>query len=543
VLYSGLIVASPADLVCATCGARHAGPGAGLPDAQCVACGATLVRSDGPTLVPDGGPGPALTPTAPPTRRPPTALLPGRGGAAAAGSAEGPGGAVGAGGAGWSFQIEGQDVAIPGLSILEVIGQGGMGCVYRARHAASGRMVAVKVLSQKLATKESFVLRFRREARAQAQATHPNVVHVLDHGEHDGLFYMTMELVDGASLRPLIRGGRYRARELLWILIQTCRSVAHIHAQGLIHRDLKPENILLARTGTVKVGDFGLVDVMASDGTDANLTRTNTVLGTLNYMAPEQRVDASRVTPKADVYSMGVVFFELATGKLPLGRYDAPSRCNVLLDPRLDAPILSAMEVDPERRIAVGELLDTVEGIMASLTPDQLEANWGPATAAHDQARAQDDQLARGDRFFQDLMAARGETVVHPQAPDGVPPEPSATEVREAQFVGMWMEEREKRRSRDPAASPAAGAAGNAAGADDGDDERLERRLAALHRATQRQRAVPAQQVAESTVPAPGASEGSPYPEARRTWRAATVLLAAALLIGVAALVLALAQG
>ena len=418
-------------------------------------------------------------------------------------------------GAARTFLIEDQVVSIPGHLIIEEIGRGGMGSVYRARRLKTGQTVAVKVLSQKLAARESFVLRFQREARAQALAAHPNVVEVFEQGECDGLFYFTMEYVEGVSLRHWVTDGQFSGREFFSLAAQTCCALDHIHGQRMIHRDIKPENIMIDRTRAVKLGDFGLVDVVDTEGHEANLTRTRAVLGTINYMAPEQAIDSSRVTNQVDIYSVGVVLYELLTGRVPQGRFDPPSLLNHLIDPRLDEPILKALEVEPKKRYpTVRALLSKLESISASLTPEQLERAWGHATAAREKAQREKQQVDRGEKMFEDMMAARGGA----REPDDPALDTSdeahdsgRTSLREAQFVGVWRGEREKRMQRQESEEDELSP----------EEQRMEGKLQALHLQRLRKRKQENEATVEAKVPPGPGSSG-------RWWKVALGLLVTA---------------
>src|SRR5581483_2703809 len=237
----------------------------------------------------------------------------------------------------------------PQLEILELLGRGGMGAVYKARQKQLDRIVALKILPPGIGEEPAFAERFAREARALARLNHPNVVTLYEFGQADGLFYFLMEFVDGVSLRQLFHAGRIAAREALAIVPQICDALQYAHDQGVVHRDIKPENILLDARGRVKVADFGLAKLLGRVAPDVSLTAPDQVMGTPHYMAPEQMETPGRVDHRADIYSLGVVFYELLTGHLPLGRFAPPSR-SVKVDVRLDQVVLRALEREPVRR-------------------------------------------------------------------------------------------------------------------------------------------------------------------------------------------------
>jgi serine/threonine-protein kinase len=217
--------------------------------------------------------------------------------------------------------------APPGYEVVGELGRGGMGVVYRARHRALGRSVALKVvLGAELAGDEALE-RFRAEARTVAQLQHEGVVQVFEVGEHGGLPFMALELVEGGTLADRLAGEPQPPREAAALVARLARAVQHAHDRGIVHRDLKPANVLLAspggeaRYGTPKVSDFGLAKLL---GADARLTRTGDVLGSPSYMAPEQaRGDPSAIGPLTDVYALGAILYECLTGRPPFRGADA----------------------------------------------------------------------------------------------------------------------------------------------------------------------------------------------------------------------------
>jgi serine/threonine protein kinase len=209
----------------------------------------------------------------------------------------------------------------PQLEILQLLGQGGMGAVYQARQTKLDRLVAIKILPPEVARDPAFAERFTREARALARLNHPNIVTVHDFGDVDGLYYFTMEYVNGHNLRDLLQAGALPADQTRAIVPQLCDALQYAHDEGLVHRDIKPENILLDKKGRVKIADFGLARLVGLTPTYLTLTGTHEVMGTLLYMAPEQMKRTHTVDHRADIYSLGVVLYEMLTGELPLGRF------------------------------------------------------------------------------------------------------------------------------------------------------------------------------------------------------------------------------
>jgi serine/threonine protein kinase len=237
----------------------------------------------------------------------------------------------------------------PQLQVLELLGQGGMGAVYKARQTKLDRLVAIKILPPEVARDAAFAERFLREARSLARLSHPHIVTVHDFGDVDGLYHFTMEYVDGQNLRDRLQAGLLSADQARAIVAQVCDALQYAHDEGLVHRDIKPENILLDSKGRVKIADFGLARLVGLTPTYLTLTGTHEVMGTLLYMAPEQMTRAHTVDHRADIYSLGVVLYEMLTGELPLGRFAPPSR-KADVDERLDQVVLRALAREPAER-------------------------------------------------------------------------------------------------------------------------------------------------------------------------------------------------
>jgi tRNA A-37 threonylcarbamoyl transferase component Bud32 len=258
----------------------------------------------------------------------------------------------------------------PQLEILELLGQGGMGAVYKARQKQLDRLVALKILPPQVAQTEAFAERFTREARSLAKLNHPRIVSVYDFGHtEDGLYYFIMEFIDGTDLRHVIQAGELSAAEALAIVPQICEALQYAHEEGIVHRDIKPENILLDKKGRVKIADFGLAKLLDRPATVYTLTQAGQRMGTPHYMAPEQIEHPGQVDHRADIFSLGVVFYEMLTGELPLGRFAPPSQ-KVQVDVRLDKVVLHSLEKEPERRYQhASEVKTDVEVISSGSEP------------------------------------------------------------------------------------------------------------------------------------------------------------------------------
>jgi len=203
-----------------------------------------------------------------------------------------------------------------------------MGQVYEATDESGRRRVAVKLLASDLATDPAFVKRFHREARVLGSLAHPHIVDIFDRGEHDGRLWFAMEIIRGENLRHRIHRGPLPPKEAVRIAHEIASALEYAHQRGVVHRDLKPENVLLDADGRVHLVDFGLSRLPSDGGPDAStlLTRTDVILGTYEYMAPEQRRGTKDLDGRADLYALGVILYEMLTGALPLGHFDTPSR-------------------------------------------------------------------------------------------------------------------------------------------------------------------------------------------------------------------------
>jgi tRNA A-37 threonylcarbamoyl transferase component Bud32 len=239
--------------------------------------------------------------------------------------------------------------AFPNLEGIELIGQGGMGFVYKVRQPSLDRIVALKILSPELGRDPAFAERFAREARTLGKLHHPNIVTVFEHGESGGFFYLLMEYVDGLNLRQALRAGRFTPKQALSIVPGICDALQYAHENGVWHRDIKPENILLDRDGKVKIADFGIARIVGDPRRDFTLTMTGNALGSAAYMAPEQHEKPHEADHRADIYSLGVVIYEMLTGELPLGRFPSPSQ-KAAVNARIDEIVLRTLEKERELR-------------------------------------------------------------------------------------------------------------------------------------------------------------------------------------------------
>jgi serine/threonine-protein kinase len=257
------------------------------------------------------------------------------------------------------------EVVAERYELEELVGSGGMSSVFRATDTLLERKVALKILHEEYTNDADYVERFRREARAVAQLAHPNIVTVIDRGEQDGRQFIVFEYVDGESLKHLVdRTGPLPVEEAVELALQVARALSFAHQQGLVHRDVKPQNVLLNDDGRAKVTDFGIARSLDLD-VQHGLTQTGTVMGTSDYIAPEQ-ARGERVDEQTDIYSLGVVLYELLTGEVPFpgDNFVAVAMRHINEPPpsararrpdvpaRLDAAIRRAMAKEPSGRFA-----------------------------------------------------------------------------------------------------------------------------------------------------------------------------------------------
>ncbi|MDF1756066.1 MAG: protein kinase [Verrucomicrobiales bacterium] len=239
--------------------------------------------------------------------------------------------------------------AFPQFEIVDLIGCGGMGAVYRARQTHLDRLVALKILPLDLAEAPGFTERFTREGQVLARLNHPNIVSVFDFGESGGFFFLLMEYVDGVNLRQEMKAGRFTPQQALEIVPPICEALQFAHDEGILHRDIKPENILLDTRGRVKIADFGIAKLLGEVADTRSALTRGASPGTPQYMAPEQIEHPDVVDHRADIYSLGVVFYEMLTGELPIGRFAPPSE-RTGVGSEVDDIVFRSLEKERDRR-------------------------------------------------------------------------------------------------------------------------------------------------------------------------------------------------
>lgn len=251
---------------------------------------------------------------------------------------------------------------IGNYEVLAVIGKGGMGRVYKAAHPPENTVVAIKVLAAEAHDDEESRERFEREAEAISLIRHPNIVRVIERGQENDSDYLVMEYVPGTSLASVLRQRRLSLPEAIRVFKGICAGIEAAHAKGVVHRDLSPRNVLVSEDlTTVKIADFGISRVESVSATRGTLSTTEFSLGSLHYIAPEQIRDMASADHRADIYSLGVVFYEMLTGRVPVGRFSLPSQLNSEVPSDIDPIVLRCLEVKPEKRFpAVTRLLREV---------------------------------------------------------------------------------------------------------------------------------------------------------------------------------------
>jgi len=247
------------------------------------------------------------------------------------------------------------DAILEAYEFIDILGKGGMGAVYKARQKSLDREVAIKILPPDLGDGDEdgfrFAERFQREARAMAKLSHPNIISVYDFGQaSDGQLYIVMEFVEGTDLHELIRSVELTAEHVHGWTAQICDALQYAHNRGIIHRDIKPANVMISREGQVKIADFGLAKLTGTGEIEGGLTMTNMAMGTPDYIAPEALEEGLEVDHRADLYAVGVMLYEMLTGKVPRGSWKPPSTQVPGLDGRFDGLIEKAMDSDRDDR-------------------------------------------------------------------------------------------------------------------------------------------------------------------------------------------------
>lgn len=255
--------------------------------------------------------------------------------------------------------------------ILQLLGEGGMGAVYKARDREVDRFVALKVIRPELASRPDILARFKQELILARQVTHKNVIRIFDLGEADGLKFITMDFIEGRDLKSLLReNGKFTPDEATKIVVQICRALDAAHSEGVIHRDLKPQNIMMDAKGRITVMDFGIARSMEMTG----MTQTGSLVGTPEYMSPEQ-AKGEDVDARSDIFTMGVIFYELLTGKTPFyadtayatllkrtqERARDPMELDPAIPPQVSGVVMKCLETNRDQRY--GSALEVIHDL------------------------------------------------------------------------------------------------------------------------------------------------------------------------------------
>lgn len=292
-------------------------------------------------------------------------------------------------------KVEELQAMLPQYEVTAFLARGGMGAVYKGVQRSLDRVVAIKILPPDIVDdgEANYTERFKQEARAMARFKHPGIVTVYDAGEvelgralgppsavsdarrledqppHPKLLYFVMEFIEGTDVAQLVAAnGKLPVDQALSITIRVCEALAYAHSRGVVHRDIKPSNVMIDSDGQVKVADFGLAKVVQHDST--SLTKSSVAMGTPDFVAPEALIPGMPVDQRADLYAVGVMLYDMLTGKIPRGRFEAVSQVVPKADRRLDAIVDKALQTDREKRYSTAlELKEDVESIAPSLGP------------------------------------------------------------------------------------------------------------------------------------------------------------------------------
>lgn len=232
--------------------------------------------------------------------------------------------------------------------IIREIGKGGMATVYLAKHSELDTFIAVKVLNNESSTDEEYIKRFFREARITAELEHDNIVKVIESNFSDGEFYIVTEFINGGDFNSVINSSKLSMVKKLSIIAKIISALDHAHQKGIVHRDIKPSNILITKELVPKLCDFGIATALW--GQESRLTQTNELMGTMDYIAPEQKENSKNVDFRADIYSIGVILYKIVTGRKPIGAFKRPIEINGSISNELDNIIIKCLQTLPSDR-------------------------------------------------------------------------------------------------------------------------------------------------------------------------------------------------
>jgi len=254
--------------------------------------------------------------------------------------------------------------------VIEEIGKGAMASVYKAVQPSLNRIVAIKVLSQKLTKDSHFIGRFNREAAIITKFNHPNIVHIIDKGEIEDTLYFVMDFIEGRDFKIVLADGSISFEEKMNIFIQVCKALSYAHKNSVIHRDIKPSNILVDKYNNAWLSDFGIAKMNGTG--DQELTSIDMIMGTLNYMSPEQRDNTQEVDQRSDIYALGIILYEIATGKRPEGIFKEPRKINPEISTIFEGVILKCIEQQKDKRYQ--NVDDLNENLLKSLKGTHIDS-------------------------------------------------------------------------------------------------------------------------------------------------------------------------
>lgn len=243
---------------------------------------------------------------------------------------------------------EKKTVRIGDYTLTGKIGQGGVAEIYKGRQESLDRDVAIKILSTEQTNDPDIVRRFERESMVIARLNHPNIVHVIDKGYARGRYYFVMDYIDGTSLREVIDSDRIQLKTKLEMIVQVCKALDYAHKNGVVHRDIKPANVLIDRLGNALVADFGIAQIICAP--ESEMTSSDVIMGTVSYMSPEQKISSTNVDQTTDIYSVGIILYEILANRKPLGHFKLPSEINPHVKKEFDNIILKCLAPEPKDR-------------------------------------------------------------------------------------------------------------------------------------------------------------------------------------------------